>query len=78
MDSLRVIATARPRHRTARTAPKTADRRAHGYFDLDRMTSGFQPGDLIVLAARRRIDKTAFAEHRPNARGRQRRPAGGH
>ena len=22
-----------------------------GYFDLDRMTAGFQPGDLIVLAA---------------------------
>ena len=32
-----------------------------GYFDLDRMTSGFQPGDLIVLAARPSMGKTAFA-----------------
>ena len=32
-----------------------------GYYDLDRMTSGFQPGDLIVLAARPSMGKTAFA-----------------
>ena len=32
-----------------------------GYFDLDRMTAGFQPGDLIVLAARPSMGKTAFA-----------------
>ena len=32
-----------------------------GYFDLDRMTSGFQPGDLVVLAARPSMGKTAFA-----------------
>ena len=32
-----------------------------GYFDLDRMTSGFQAGDLIVLAARPSMGKTAFA-----------------
>ena len=32
-----------------------------GYIDLDRMTSGFQPGDLIVLAARPSMGKTAFA-----------------
>ncbi len=32
-----------------------------GYFDLDRMTAGFQPGDLVVLAARPSMGKTAFA-----------------
>jgi len=32
-----------------------------GYFDLDRMTAGFQKGDLIVLAARPSMGKTAFA-----------------
>jgi replicative DNA helicase len=32
-----------------------------GYVDLDRLTSGFQPGDLIVLAARPSMGKTAFA-----------------
>jgi replicative DNA helicase len=32
-----------------------------GFYDLDRMTSGLQPGDLIVLAARHSMGKTAFA-----------------
>ena len=32
-----------------------------GYTGLDRVTSGFQRGDLIVLAARPSVGKTAFA-----------------
>ncbi|MBI3759601.1 MAG: replicative DNA helicase, partial [Deltaproteobacteria bacterium] len=32
-----------------------------GFYDLDRMTSGFQAGDMIVLAARPSMGKTALA-----------------
>ncbi|WP_092487600.1 replicative DNA helicase, partial [Candidatus Ichthyocystis hellenicum] len=32
-----------------------------GYVDLDDMTSGFQPGDLIVIAGRPSMGKTAFS-----------------
>lgn len=32
-----------------------------GYTDLDRMTSGFQKSDLIILAARPSMGKTAFS-----------------
>ncbi|MCO5099543.1 MAG: replicative DNA helicase [Burkholderiaceae bacterium] len=38
-----------------------------GYVDLDRMTSGLQPGDLVIVAGRPAMGKTAFslniAEH---------------
>lgn len=32
-----------------------------GFVDLDRMTSGLQPGDMIVVAGRPSMGKTAFA-----------------
>lgn len=32
-----------------------------GFYDLDRMLSGFQPGQLVILAARPAMGKTAFA-----------------
>src|SRR5690606_19373269 len=32
-----------------------------GFSDLDSMTSGFQPGDLIIVAGRPSMGKTAFS-----------------
>lgn len=32
-----------------------------GFIDLDKMTNGFQPNDLIIVAARPSVGKTAFA-----------------
>ena len=48
-----------------------------GFYDLDRMTAGLQAGDLIVLAARPSMGKTALALNIAEHVRRQRRPAGG-
>ena len=32
-----------------------------GYFELDGMTSGLQPSDLVIIAGRPSMGKTAFA-----------------
>ena len=34
---------------------------ATGFYDLDKMTAGLQPGDMIVVAGRPSMGKTAFA-----------------
>ena len=34
---------------------------ATGFYDIDRMTAGLQPGDLVVVAGRASMGKTAYA-----------------
>ena len=41
--------------------PKAHAGLATGYYDLDRITSGLMPGDLVILAARPAMGKTALA-----------------
>ena len=44
-----------------------------GYTDLDRQTSGMQPSDLILIAARPSMGKTAFVLNVDRACGGQKR-----
>jgi replicative DNA helicase len=44
-----------------RANPSDVTGLATGFHDLDRLTSGFQPGDMIVVAGRPSMGKTAFA-----------------
>jgi replicative DNA helicase len=45
----------------ARDNPSDITGTATGFTDLDRMTSGLQPGDLIIVAGRPSMGKTAFS-----------------
>jgi len=45
----------------ARDNPSDITGIATGFTDLDRMTSGLQPGDLIIVAGRPSMGKTAFS-----------------
>ena len=45
----------------ARDNPSDITGTATGFTDLDRMTSGLQPGDLVIVAGRPSMGKTAFA-----------------
>lgn len=51
----------------SRESPNDVTGVASGFHDLDQKTSGFQPGDLIIVAGRPSMGKTAFslniAEH---------------
>ncbi len=46
---------------TSRSESKTLPGYQSGFYELDAMTQGFQPSDLIVLAARPSMGKTALA-----------------
>src|SRR5206468_1021866 len=48
-------------HRYPRDNPSDVTGVPTGFIDLDRMTAGLQPGDLIIIAGRPSMGKTALA-----------------
>ena len=59
MDSL--VAALLDRVQELADSPQDVTGVRTGFYDLDKMTAGFQAGDLIVLAARPSMGKTALA-----------------
>lgn len=60
-DNLQLAVESIQRVDRLRTNPKALTGTTTGYRSLNKITNGWQPGDLIILAARPSVGKTAFA-----------------
>jgi replicative DNA helicase len=60
LDMQSLIRDAVKRIETAKTKPGQFSGLRSGFTELDRITSGWQPSDLIIMAARPGMGKTAF------------------